>query len=108
MSSCFMERLHYVPQGYRISPKRFHSNPVDERINNERSKTNGRLPYQNQPTIPPGKYPSNKDLNSLDKILCIAKEFSVLFQPLGGIDSLFNQLQSCSSQAQKIVLSYKV
>ncbi|GIY57092.1 hypothetical protein CDAR_250721 [Caerostris darwini] len=84
-------------------PKRpFNSYPVDERIPFADALKNERqLPPQNSSTIPQGYMPSEEDINSLYKILFRVKEFSLLFQPLGGIDSIFDPLQSRSNQAPK-------
>ncbi|GIX81685.1 hypothetical protein CEXT_75951 [Caerostris extrusa] len=59
--------------------------------------SNHRLPHKMSLQLP-RNIPYFKDLNSLDKILFIVKEFCALFQSLDGIDSLFDQLQSYSSQ----------
>ncbi|GIY42277.1 hypothetical protein CEXT_699681 [Caerostris extrusa] len=99
---CSQKATRKPPSSTETPPKRFASNPIDERISfADALKNQHQKISPTQPENPQRIIPTNEDLNSLTKIINIVKEFSTLFQSLGGIDSLYDKLQNSNSQDKK-------
>ncbi|GIY76460.1 hypothetical protein CDAR_124832 [Caerostris darwini] len=98
----FPKATRKPPSSAETSPKRFSSNPTDERISYaDALKNQHRKISLTQPENPQRIIPTDEDLNSLTKIIYIVKEFSTLFQPLGGIDSLYDNSKTVTAKIKK-------